>query len=140
MVDGNRRHRLRIGKPEVHRNAPPPACARGLGAPPCHASTLTAEVKLYRLAANVDVSIARHLDAFTFKIVCPEGAVAATYGAITGRGRFRHSRKSPVKRSAVAGSFKHAGHQSTFDPFGEPDIDCVANILIELRPEIGFDR
>jgi len=33
----------------------------------------------------------------------------------------------------------HILHQSTFDPFGEPDGNRVASLLIELCPEIRFD-
>ncbi len=73
-----------------------------------------------RLATDVGLGRTPDIDAFAFKVIGPQRAVAATYGAIARRGRLGYPVEPPLNCTAMAGTFDHFSHR--FDlvrPFGQ---------------------
>lgn len=69
MVNGNLRHSLRFGQPQVDRDATPALFVSFQRSPICHAATCGTKMEPDGLAADVGLGRTRDIDAFAFEVI-----------------------------------------------------------------------
>src|SRR5687767_5482060 len=107
VVDGDLRHGVRLCKTQVHGDPQPSFLVPLQPAPEGHAAAGGAKVKFEGLAPDIRLRLARDLDAFILKVVCPEDAITSARRAVAGRCTVGLAVEYPPHFATEAGSLNH---------------------------------